>query len=183
MCLSVKDPVWELSRDLIHLKEEIGQGAFGQVRKAEVEFKNYFYNESKWPILLPGVPSVCFLKELFLCWPFSTDYSYNVKVNGKGGSTVVAVKMLKEEHTENELVGLVKEVEIMKVGWDHTLLQIKEQEILSPCKAVEVMEHWSILKKETESPVYIFHVVRIHISLRAANCLFLMSLWNIMAIN
>ena len=33
----VKDPVWELSRDLIHLKEEIGHGAFGQVRKAEVE--------------------------------------------------------------------------------------------------------------------------------------------------
>ena len=39
-----------------------------------------------------------------------------VKVkNGKGESTVVAVKMLKEEHTENELLGLVKEVEIMKV--------------------------------------------------------------------
>ena len=29
---------------------------------------------------------------------------------------MVAVKMLKEEHTENELLGLVKEVEIMKVG-------------------------------------------------------------------
>ena len=37
MCSFVKDPVWELSRDFIHLKEEIGQGAFGQVRKAEVE--------------------------------------------------------------------------------------------------------------------------------------------------
>ena len=37
MCLYVKDPVWELSRDLINLKEEIGQGAFGQVRRAEVE--------------------------------------------------------------------------------------------------------------------------------------------------
>ena len=43
--------------------------------------------------------------------------SKNVKVkNGKGESVVVAVKMLKEEHTENELLGLVKEVEIMKVG-------------------------------------------------------------------
>ena len=29
-----KDPVWEVSRDLIHLKGEIGQGAFGRVRKA-----------------------------------------------------------------------------------------------------------------------------------------------------
>ena len=36
--LSCQDPVWEVSRDLIHLKEEIGQGAFGLVRKAEVEF-------------------------------------------------------------------------------------------------------------------------------------------------
>jgi len=71
-----KDPVWELSRDFIHLKEEIGQGAFGQVRKAEVK-------------------------------------------NGKGESTVVAVKMLKEEHTENELLGLVKEVEIMKMVGRH----------------------------------------------------------------
>ena len=35
--LSCQDPVWEVSRDLIHLKEEIGQGAFGLVRKAEVE--------------------------------------------------------------------------------------------------------------------------------------------------
>merc|ERR1719193_362700 len=68
-----KDPVWELSRDLIHLKEEIGQGAFGLVRKAE----------------------------------------------GKGESTVVAVKMLKEDHTENELLGLVKEVEIMKMVGRH----------------------------------------------------------------
>jgi len=70
-----KDPVWELSRDLIHLKEEIGQGAFGLVRKAEVK--------------------------------------------GKGESTVVAVKMLKEDHTENELLGLVKEVEIMKMVGRH----------------------------------------------------------------
>ena len=29
---------------------------------------------------------------------------------------MVAVKMLKEDHTESELLGLVKEVEIMKVG-------------------------------------------------------------------
>ena len=62
-----------------------------------------------------------------LALAFFSVYKSNVKVNGKGGSTVVAVKMLKEDHTENELLGLVKEVEIMKVGWDHTLLQIKEK--------------------------------------------------------
>ena len=44
------------------------------------------------------------------------DSSVDVQVIGKGESTVVAVKMLKEDHTENELLGLVKEVEIMKVG-------------------------------------------------------------------
>ena len=37
-----KDPVWELSRDLVHLKEEIGQGAFGLVKKAEVLNLKYF---------------------------------------------------------------------------------------------------------------------------------------------
>ena len=51
-----------------------------------------------------------------LLWPIHCDSSVDVKVNGKGESTVVAVKMLKEDHTENELLGLVKEVEIMKVG-------------------------------------------------------------------
>ena len=70
-----KDPVWEVSRDLIHLKEEIGQGAFGRVRKAEV--------------------------------------------NGGGDNSVVAVKMLKEDHSEGELIGLVKEVEIMKMVGRH----------------------------------------------------------------
>ena len=49
-------------------------------------------------------------------WPFLCDSSVDVQVIGKGESTVVAVKMLKEDHTENELLGLVKEVEIMKVG-------------------------------------------------------------------
>jgi len=70
-----KDPVWEVSRDLIHLKGEIGQGAFGRVRKAEV--------------------------------------------NGGGDNSVVAVKMLKEDHSEGELIGLVKEVEIMKMVGRH----------------------------------------------------------------
>jgi len=103
-----KDPVWELSRDVIHLKEEIGQGAFGLVRKAEVK-------------------------------------------NEKGESTVVAVKMLKEDHTENELLGLVKEVEIMKMVGRHenivNLLGVCSQPLGQPLLVVLEFAHLGNLRE------------------------------------
>ncbi|XP_054167517.1 fibroblast growth factor receptor 2-like [Oppia nitens] len=68
------DPLWEHSRDRLILGKQLGQGAFGQVVKAE---------------------------------------AYDLKCSPKK-KTVVAVKMLKDFHNDDEMTNLVSEMEVMK---------------------------------------------------------------------
>jgi hypothetical protein len=68
------DPAWEIAREALDFKEELGQGAFGRVVRA--------------------------------VWRADPEIE-------------VAVKMLKEDHSEAEMLGLVKEIEIMKTVGRH----------------------------------------------------------------
>ena len=77
-----EDVEWELARELLEFKKELGCGAFGKVVQA----------------LAHGCK----------------QGEGGIKMASTEESFVVAVKMLKEEHTEEEVVDLVKEVEIMK---------------------------------------------------------------------
>lgn len=72
------DPEWEFPRERLVLGKPLGQGAFGQVVKAE---------------------------------------AYGLY--GKEGPTTVAVKMLKDGHTDHEMADLVSEMEMMKMIGKH----------------------------------------------------------------
>lgn len=72
------DPEWEFPRERVILGKPLGEGAFGQVIKAE---------------------------------------AYGL--GDKEGPTVVAVKMLKDGHTDSEMADLVSEMEVMKTIGKH----------------------------------------------------------------
>ncbi|XP_064465675.1 fibroblast growth factor receptor 2-like [Ornithodoros turicata] len=72
------DPLWEFPREKLVLGKPLGEGAFGQVVKAE---------------------------------------AYGL--GGREGPTVVAVKMLKDGHTDSEMADLVSEMEVMKTIGRH----------------------------------------------------------------
>uniref|UniRef100_A0A646QDD7 Fibroblast growth factor receptor n=1 Tax=Hemiscolopendra marginata TaxID=943146 RepID=A0A646QDD7_9MYRI len=72
------DPEWEIQRDKLILGKPLGEGAFGQVMKAEL---------------------------------YGTD--------DKDPPFIVAVKMLKDEHTDREMADLVSEMEMMKLMGKH----------------------------------------------------------------
>ncbi|XP_028968414.1 fibroblast growth factor receptor 2 [Galendromus occidentalis] len=72
------DLAWEFPRERLVLGQALGEGAFGQVFKAE---------------------------------------AYGIKEDE--ARTVVAVKMLKEGHTDQEMIDLVSEMEVMKVIGKH----------------------------------------------------------------
>lgn len=72
------DPDWEFPRERVILGKPLGEGAFGQVIKAE---------------------------------------AYGL--GDKEGPTVVAVKMLKDGHTDSEMANLVSEMEVMKTIGKH----------------------------------------------------------------
>lgn len=72
------DEDWELPRNMLTLKESLGEGAFGKVVKAEAK----------------GI------------------------TEGEV-STTVAVKMLKEGHTDQDMIDLVQEMDMMKMIGKH----------------------------------------------------------------
>jgi len=90
------DEEWEFPRELLHLGEELGQGAFGRVVQGTA---------FKCKIKINQVPeeSTC---PLVVC-------ADNVE------PITVAVKMLKEEHSEADVLDMVEEIEMMKVVGGH----------------------------------------------------------------
>jgi len=88
------DADWEFPRELLELGEELGQGAFGRVVGATAHHCKVKLNqeESRCQLLV------------------SDDATAPVNV---------AVKMLKEDHSEEEIIDLVKEIEIMKAVGGH----------------------------------------------------------------
>ena len=89
------DEVWEFDRDKLTVKEELGQGAFGKVMKGIVR-------------------GAVITSELT-----TTSGCHLVKTNKSVPPLTVAVKMTKDHATEQEVLDLVKEIEIMKAVGGH----------------------------------------------------------------
>ena len=89
------DEVWEFDRDKLTVKEELGQGAFGKVMKGIVR-------------------GAVITSELT-----TTSGCHLVKTNKTVPPLTVAVKMTKDHATEQEVLDLVKEIEIMKAVGGH----------------------------------------------------------------
>ena len=91
-----EDPKWEFPREKLELGEVLGEGAFGRVVKGTVysvpiEYvENGDNNDGRIRI---------------------TDFSEDM--------STVAVKMLKEGHTDADMIDFVKEMEIMKMIGQH----------------------------------------------------------------
>jgi len=90
------DADWEVPRELVVLGEELGQGAFGRVVRGTV----HRCVVEPGPGHRGGSPLI-------------------VTADAAVDPIVVAVKMLQEEHSEEEIVDLVKEIEIMKAVGGH----------------------------------------------------------------
>ena len=89
------DEVWEFDRDKLTVLEELGQGAFGKVMKGIVR-------------------GAVITSELT-----TTSGCHLVKTNKNVPALTVAVKMTKDNATEQEVLDLVKEIEIMKAVGGH----------------------------------------------------------------
>jgi len=89
------DEAWEFSRDCLELADELGQGAFGKVVKAYVH----------------GARVKSELNSPFGCHLVEEPTSFS--------TITVAVKMTKENCSEQEVLDLVKEIEIMKAVGGH----------------------------------------------------------------
>ena len=115
------DEQWEFPRELLQLKEELGQGAFGRVLKAVAHHS---------VISSPG--RGCRL----------------VRTSAPA-TTTVAVKMIKNQQSEQEVLDLVKEIEIMKAVGGHenivNLLGASTQPAGQPLLAIlEYAEHGNL---------------------------------------
>jgi len=91
------DTDWELPRELLTFGEELGQGAFGRVLRGtifncKVHESSSIQGESRCPLVI---------------------------ADDEVDPVTVAVKMLKEEYSEEEVFDLVKEIEIMKAVGGH----------------------------------------------------------------
>ena len=81
------DPVWEFPRELLELCDVLGEGAFGKV-----------------------------LRGLAHCSQIESGRLVaNKEAVETGEATIVAVKMLKEGHTDSDMIDLVQEMEMMKM--------------------------------------------------------------------
>ena len=115
------DEQWEFPRELLQLKEELGQGAFGRVVKAVA-------NHS----VISGLGRGCRLVRTSV-----------------PATTTVAVKMIKNQQSEQEVLDLVKEIEIMKAVGGHdnivNLLGASTQPAGQPLLAIlEYAEHGNL---------------------------------------
>ena len=89
------DEVWEFDREKLTVGEELGQGAFGKVMKGTVQ-------------------GAIITSELT-----TTSGCHLGKTNKAVPALTVAVKMTKDNATEQEVLDLVKEIEIMKAVGGH----------------------------------------------------------------
>jgi len=89
------DEAWEFSREYLEIGDELGQGAFGKVVKAFVH----------------GARVKAELNSPFGCHLVEEPTSFS--------TITVAVKMTKENCSEQEVLDLVKEIEIMKAVGGH----------------------------------------------------------------
>ena len=90
------DPDWEVPRELVLLGEELGHGAFGRVVQGSVHKCVVQAGPDPWG----GCPLI-------------------MTADAPVEPVHVAVKMLQEEHSDEEIVDLVKEMEIMKAVGGH----------------------------------------------------------------
>ena len=90
------DPDWEVPRELVLLGEELGHGAFGRVVQGSVHKCVVQAGPDPWG----GCPLI-------------------MTADAPVEPLLVAVKMLQEEHSDDEIVDLVKEMEIMKAVGGH----------------------------------------------------------------
>jgi len=121
------DEKWEFPREFLELKEEIGAGAFGRV------FKGVAHNSVMRSEPSSGPSWGCRL----------------VRTAGVAASTTVAVKMIKDQQSEKEVLDLVKEIEIMKAVGGHdnivNLLGACTQPAGQPLMAIlEYAEHGNL---------------------------------------
>ena len=117
------DEKWEFPREFLQLKEEIGAGAFGRV------FKGLAHHA----VIRPG----------------SGATSALVRSSSRGSFTTVAVKMTKDQRSEQEVLDLVREIEIMKAVGGHenivNLLGACTQPAGQPLMAIlEFAEHGNL---------------------------------------
>jgi len=89
------DEVWEFDREKLTVKEELGQGAFGKVMKGTIR-------------------GAVITSELT-----TTSGCHLAKTSKNVPALTVAVKMTKDNATEQEVLDLVKEIEIMKAVGGH----------------------------------------------------------------
>ena len=117
------DEKWEFPREFLQLKEEIGAGAFGRV------FKGLAHHA----VIRPGTGATSAL----------------VRSSSRGSFTTVAVKMTKDQRSEQEVLDLVREIEIMKAVGGHenivNLLGACTQPAGQPLMAIlEFAEHGNL---------------------------------------
>ena len=119
------DEVWEFDRDKLTVKEELGQGASGKVMKGIV----------RGTVITSKLTT--------------TSGFHLVKTNKTVPHLTVAVKMTKDHATEQEVLDLVKEIEIMKAVGGHVnivnLLSACTQPAGQPLLAIlEYAEHGNL---------------------------------------
>ena len=115
------DEQWEFPREFLQLKEELGQGAFGRVVRAVAHHS-----------VISGLGRGCRLVR-----------------TAAPAATTVAVKMIKNQQSEQEVLDLVKEIEIMKAVGGHdnivNLLAASTQPAGQPLLAIlEYAEHGNL---------------------------------------
>ena len=98
-----EDPDWEFPRDLLELGYSLGEGAFGKVVQG---FAHCTVIKEETFAMAGNVETVMTGGELVIMPSVEKP-------------AVVAVKMLQEEYTDDDMVHLVKEMEIMKMIGKH----------------------------------------------------------------
>ncbi len=114
------DPEWEVDRQHLRVEESLGEGAFGQVLKATFHAN------------LPGCARA----------PLTASEALRRSAFG----LPVAVKTLKEGHTDQDLIDLVQEVEIMKGGPSFTTsFQACFHNFTCPCAFKGIGPHANVI--------------------------------------
>ena len=119
------DEQWEFPREFLQLKEELGQGAFGRVLKGVAHHS----------VISSSV--------------FNLGRGCRLVRTSAPATTTVAVKMIKNQQSEQEVLDLVKEIEIMKAVGGHdnivNLLGASTQPAGQPLLAIlEYAEHGNL---------------------------------------
>ena len=98
-----EDPVWEFPRELLELGQLLGEGAFGKVLQG-LAHGRLVASET---VQMNGNIDKLATEEQCVGMPYAIE------------PAVVAVKMLKEGHTDGDMIDFVKEMEVMKMIGKH----------------------------------------------------------------